>query len=790
MTVPATGLHWTASRPDALPPPAPAGSLLWTPSTLDSPEARAATARRHQEIQFPGLLAMLPLVSLIRVVALPICAWLWPDPGLSLSGAALMAALILLGLLNLLAWSRFHAGTGRVAPRWLRRSICASLALGAVGYALLLLQALPLQTEGGRVVLSVFAVAYLGGGAWMYSAVPAAALGWIGAACLTLGLGLLAAPMPESRWLAGLVPLMALFLAAMVMEARRRTRARLLEEDRIDAERQMLQLLLHDFETHADDWLWELDRDGLLRHVSVRLAQTLDRPVQRLLGQPLFELLEPADGGSADLLALRERLQQARPFSNQLLCWRRQGQPQWWLLRARPLLDANGRWIGWRGVTRDITELELRSRELQRLALSDTMTGLPNRHALLRELEQAGDHHAGLALLDLDGFRQINERLGPQTGDAVLLTVAQRLAELAPPLGMGLARLDGDRFALHWRQGGIAARLEPGLLAQTLRGAVEGGSPLPDGSLELRSSLGLLPADGEALPASERLRRAGIALTRAKSRGGRQHCVYEPALEQEERERQRLIAALREAIAQQQIELVYQPKWRLADGSLVGAEALARWTPPGSGPIPPAVFVPLAESAGLIQALGQAVLRRACREAAAWDVTVAVNVSALQFEAPDFVEQVLQALKDSGLPPQHLELELTESVFVQAEEPLVERLRALRSLGIAVALDDFGTGYSSLAYLQRLPLSTLKIDRAFVRDLLPGCENSPAGAIVAAIVQLARAVGANTVAEGIETEAQRQALLSLGCEVGQGYWLSPPLSAAQLAALEGACAVA
>lgn len=790
MTATATGLHWTASRPDALPSPPSAASLLWAPSTLDSPESQAATARRHQEIQFPGLLASLPFVSLVRITALPVCAWLWPAPGLSFAGSLIMLALILLGLFNLLVWGRYHSGTGRVAPNWLRHAICGSITTGAVGYALLMLEALPLQTEAGRVVLSVCAAAYLGGGAWVYAAVPVAALGWIGAGCLTLTLGLLLAPTPESRWLAVLVPVMGVFLVTMVMEGRRRTRARLRAQDRSDAERQMLQLLLHDFETHADDWLWELDRDGLLRHVSVRLAQTLDRPPQRLLGQPLFELLEPADGRSADLLALRERLQQARPFSDQLLCWRRNGQPQWWLLRARPLLDANGRWIGWRGVTRDITQLELRNRELQRLALSDTLTGLPNRHALLRELEQAGQAHAGLALLDLDGFRQVNERLGPQTGDAVLLTVAQRLAELAPPLGMGLARLDGDRFALHWRHGGIAARLEPDLLAQTLRGAVESGSPLPDGGLELRSSLGLLPADAEPLPAAERLRRAGIALARAKSRGGRQHCVYEPALEQEERERQRLVAALREAIARQEIELVYQPKWRLDDGRLVGAEALARWTPPGSGPIPPAVFVPLAESAGLILALGQVVLRKACREAAAWGVPVAVNVSALQFEAPEFVEQVLQALKDSGLPPQRLELELTESVFVQAEEPLVERLRALRGLGIAVALDDFGTGYSSLAYLQRLPLSTLKIDRAFVHDLLPGAEATPTGAIVAAIVQLARAVGATTVAEGIECDAQRQTLLALGCEVGQGYGLSPPLSANQLSELEAACAAA
>jgi diguanylate cyclase (GGDEF)-like protein/PAS domain S-box-containing protein len=783
MTASASGLRWTSSRPGALPAATAPGSLHWLPPPLDSAEARAAAARRHQEIQFPGLLAMLPAVSLIRVIALPVCAWLWPGPGLTLGGAALMLTLVLLGLVNLLVWSRFHSGTGRKAAPWLRYSICGSLAFGAVCYALLLLQALPLQTEGGRVVLSVFAVAYLGGGAWMYSAVPMAALGWIGAACLTLGLGLLISPMPESRWLAGLVPLMAVFLTVMVMEARRRTRSRLLEEDRIDAERQMLQLLLHDFETHADDWLWELDRDGLLRHASVRLAQTLGRPARQLLGQPLFELLE-ADDGSAGLLALRERLQQARPFSDQLLSWRRAGQPQWWLLRARPLLDANGRWVGWRGVTRDITELETRNRELQRLALSDTQSGLPNRHALLRALEEEGGADGGLALLDLDGFRQVNDRLGPQAGDTVLLAVAQRLAELAPPLGMGLARIGGDTFALHWPARSIAARLDAPLLAQTLRAAVEGETPLPESGLELRTSLGLVLGDGLPLPADERLRRADVALGRAKSRGGRQHCIYEPELEQEERERQRLIAALREAMAGQQIELVYQPKCRLADGELVGAEALARWSPPGSGPIPPTVFVPLAESAGLIVALGQAVLQRACREAAAWEcpLPVAVNVSAVQFEAPDFVEQVLQALKDSGLSPQRLELELTESVFVQAQEALVDRVRALRALGVAIALDDFGTGYSSLAYLQRLPLSTLKIDRAFVRELDQEAA-TPARAIVAAVVQLAAAIGAATVAEGIETDAQREALLQLGCEIGQGFLLARPLPSQQFAAL-------
>ena len=450
------------------------------------------------------------------------------------------------------------------------------------------------------------------------------------------------------------------------------------------------------------------------------------------------------------------------------------------------MLDPQGEWLGWRGVTRDTTELVLQQRELKRLALTDTQTGLSNRNGFLVELQgmlrQAEGAEVGLMLLDLDHFKHVNEALGHAEADEVLSALALCLKDMASALDLRVARLDGDEFALCWQEKPGRGQTDPLVLAGTLQAALDLALLNSNRDVDLRASVGMALESGASLSAGELMRRADIALREAKKRGGDQLCRYAAALEDAAQRRAALVAALSAAIDNQGIELAYQPKWCLATGRLVSVEALARWRHPERGPIGPSEFVPLAEEAGLIHALGQAVLLRACREASAWpsSISVAVNVSAAQFDAQDFLPQVRRALAQTGLAPQRLELELTESVLVQDPERVVLRLQALREEGVSVALDDFGTGYSSLAYLQRLPLSTLKIDRAFVAALDAQPPSRNAEAIVLAIVQLGRAIGAQTVAEGIETPSQLETLKRLGCCVGQGYILSRPLSLAQL----------
>ncbi len=791
-------LPWWAPRAHAFGSHAPSTltpseRLLGTLGNPSHPEAKAQARQRFTVLQQQQLLRMLPMALLARALAMPLFACLWPADAWTPWVAALMAALFGVGLAQLVFCLRLPQSGGLTALQ--RGALLVLASTAAALYAALLLQALALQAEAGRFVLGVFSVVYLGAGTLLYAPVLGVAVGWITSACLAFGLGLAFSSIPGAATAAWLVPVLAVLLSLLAVESAARTRKRLRESDLVEAERQMLALLLHDFEANASDWLWEVDRAGCLVHVSPHLARALGRPAAALLKQAFVGLLDAPGANALDAQAhapadLARRLETPLAFADWTLAWSLHGQAQWWQLRARPVLNPQGEWLGWRGVTRDITrditQLVLQQRELQRLALSDSLTGLANRNGFLLDLQrllaEAKGANVGLMLLDLDHFKQVNESLGHASADEVLAALAQCLKDMAAALNLHVARLDGDEFALCWLDKPGRSQQDPLVLAGTLQATVDLALLNNNRDLDLRASIGLALHAGSPLTAGELMRRADVALIEAKKRGGDQLCRYELALEEAARKRAALVGDLRAAIDADQIELAYQPKWCMASGRLLGVEALARWQHPLCGAVPPFEFVPLAEEAGLIQALGQAVLLRACREAAAWPIaiSVAVNVSAVEFDAPDFLPQVRRALAKSGLAPQRLELELTESVFVQDPDRVVQRLQALREEGVSVALDDFGTGYSSLAYLQRLPLSTLKIDRAFVAAMDVQPNSGDAQAIVLAIVQLGRAIGAQTVAEGIETQSQLETLKRLGCHIGQGFMLSRPLTLEQL----------
>jgi diguanylate cyclase (GGDEF)-like protein len=767
----------------------PSERLLGTLGNPNHPEAKAQARQRFTVLQQQQLLRMLPMALLARALALPLFAWLWPADAWTPWVAALMAALFGVGLAQLGFCLRRPPSGALTALQ--RGSLMVLASAAAALYAALLLQALALQAEAGRFVLGVFGVVYLGAGTLLYAPVLGVAVGWITSACLLCGLGLAFSRIPGAAAAAWLVPVLAVLLSLLAVESAARTRKRLRESDLVEAERQMLALLLHDFEANASDWLWEVDRAGCLVHVSAHLARALGRPASALLQQAFVGLLDAPDARVVDAQTrgpaeLARRLETPLAFADWTLAWSLHGQAQWWQLRARPVLNPQGEWLGWRGVTRDITQLVLQQRELQRLALTDSLTGLANRNGFLldlqRLLDEAKGARVGLMQLDLDHFKQVNETLGHATADEVLVALAQCLKDMAAALDLRVARLDGDEFALCWLDKPGRSQQDPLVLAGTLQAALDLSLLHNNRDLDLRASIGLALQAGSPLTAGELMRRADAALIEAKKRGGDQLYRHDLALEEAARQRASMVGDLRAAIDANQIELAYQPKWCMRSGRMVGVEALARWQHPQRGAVPPAEFVPLAEEAGLVQALGQAMLLRACREAAAWPkaISVAVNVSAIEFDAPDFLPQVRRALARSGLAPQRLELELTESVFVQDPERVVQRLQALREEGVSVALDDFGTGYSSLAYLQRLPLSTLKIDRAFVAAMDAQPNSGKAQAIVLAIVQLGRAIGAQTVAEGIETQSQLETLKRLGCHVGQGFILSHPLTLEQL----------
>jgi diguanylate cyclase (GGDEF)-like protein len=419
--------------------------------------------------------------------------------------------------------------------------------------------------------------------------------------------------------------------------------------------------------------------------------------------------------------------------------------------------------------------------ELMYRALHDSLTGLGNRALLHERLEAVTGRH-GLVLLDLDGFKDVNDAYGHPTGDALLVDVAQRLR--AAVTGGVLVRLGGDEFAVLLEQADPAGiRTVADALVEALREPFVSG----DRETELTASVGMLLADGP-LAQGEALRRADLALYAAKEAGKNRVQVYTPALAADRDRRTRMIVDLRRALAQEEMVVHYQPVVELATGRITAVEALVRWVPPGQPPVSPGEFIPVAEECGLIAPLGAWVLRRALRDGAAWHerygMSIGVNVSARQLREPGIAELILGELAARQLPGAALVVEITESVLVTdygPEAPMVLAvLDRLRERGVRIAVDDFGTGYSSLAYLHTLPVDILKIDRAFVQDSAKG--GDPA-AFLRAIVQMGRSLRLRTVAEAVETAAQATRLRQLHCTLAQGYYFCRPIPADELDAL-------
>ena len=419
-----------------------------------------------------------------------------------------------------------------------------------------------------------------------------------------------------------------------------------------------------------------------------------------------------------------------------------------------------------------------RERRITHLAFNDVLTGLPNRALFqetldleLRQRERSGGTIA-LLCVDLDDFKSINDTLGHPVGDEVLRRVAARLTE-----AMGkcfVARLGGDEFV-------IVAEAEEAdgveRLAQQVLETIEAPLAIDGQNIDPSASIGIALAPGDGDDAQTLHKNADLALYRAKELGRRTFCFFEESLNERAQQRRMVENDLRIALREGQFEMYFQPLFDLAKNRIGSFEALMRWHHPQRGMISPADFIPIAEDTGLIVELGAWALREACAQAASWPdhIRVAVNVSSVQFRRPGLSQIVLQALTASGLDPQRLELEITESIFLEGSDATLAVLHSLRALGVRIALDDFGTGYSSLSYLQSFPFDKIKIDRSFIQDLLtrPG-----ATAIVRAITDLAQALGMETTAEGVEENDQLAELRGHGCTSVQGYLFSRPVNPA------------
>lgn len=423
---------------------------------------------------------------------------------------------------------------------------------------------------------------------------------------------------------------------------------------------------------------------------------------------------------------------------------------------------------------------------LQRMSQYDFLTGLPNRQQLQEQLDQilsdAGrvQHRVAVLCVGLDDFKGINEQFSYQTGDQLLLLLSDRLRSHSGRLG-ALARLGGDQFALI--QADIEQPYEAAELAQTILDDLEQPFVLEHEEIRLRATIGitLFPEDGDST--EKLLQKAEQTMTLAKSRSRNRYQFYIASVDSEMRRRRELEKSLREALANNELHLVYQPQIDYSDHRVIGVEALLRWQHPQHGFVSPDIFIPLAEQNGTIVAIGEWVLDQACKQLREWhdqgfiDLRMAVNLSSVQLhhaELPRIVNNLLQVYR---LPPRSLELEVTETGLMEDITTAAQHLLSLRRSGALIAIDDFGTGYSSLSYLKSLPLDKIKIDKSFVQDLL---EDEDDATIVRAIIQLAKSLGMQVIAEGVETIEQEAYIVAQGCNEGQGYLYSKPLPPREL----------
>jgi diguanylate cyclase (GGDEF)-like protein len=433
--------------------------------------------------------------------------------------------------------------------------------------------------------------------------------------------------------------------------------------------------------------------------------------------------------------------------------------------------------------------LEAANRQLRHLATHDPLTGLPNRVLLDDRLAQAVAHADrdqqafAVMVCDLDRFKLINDSLGHRAGDELLQEVARRLTGAARNIDT-VARLGGDEFVLVMNP--VSGRAEAEAFAQRAIEAVRPPVQIAGISIHISPSIGIAfyPVDGVAVDTL--LAHADAAMYAAKERGRNNVQCYAPGMSARTQNEVRLESDLHAAVTQQQFELHYQPKVDTASGCVFSAEALVRWRHPERGLVPPAEFIPLAEECGLIGAIGEWVIREACRQARAWQkaglapLRVAVNLSASQFRAGELVETIRRALADAELEPGFLEVELTESAVMSDPEESIKILEQLSRMGVILSVDDFGTGYSSMSYLRRFPIDKLKIDRSFITEVMDRPDDA---SIVRAIVSLAHSLRLKVVAEGVESPSQLEFLAALGCDQYQGYHFSPPLPAGEFETL-------
>ncbi|APL94728.1 MULTISPECIES: EAL domain-containing protein [Sphingobium] len=576
-------------------------------------------------------------------------------------------------------------------------------------------------------------------------------------------------------------------IAAMLVAALRQAQAdmnRAIAFHQRDLRAQRSDRLLREYEQSGRGWFWETDRHGCIAYISDTLARTLGLGNEALIGRPITEIIRPGDRQDGDgERTLGFHLSARTGFAEIPVRAAMAKDERWWSISGQPVFNEFGQFHGFRGSGTDLTEMRRSQAEVTRLAQYDSLTGLANRVQMMRSLEQAVAGKKGqprdctLMMLDLDRFKIVNDTLGHPAGDALLRQVSERIQRVVGNKGL-VGRQGGDEFKIL-----LPGRPDKIMLDHLARAIITDVSQpyMVEGTaVVIGVSIGISFCPQDGVTADELIRNADLALYAAKGDGRGVYRFYSPEMHADAEDRRQLEEDLRRALVENALHLVYQPVVSSRTEQIAGYEALLRWQHPVRGAISPTLFIPIAEESGLIGPIGEWVLRTACRDAAQWadGVRVAVNVSPIQFANQGLPSIVMNALAASGLTAERLELEITESVFLNDDDGTDLMFSRLKGIGVRLALDDFGTGYSSLGYLKKAPFDKIKIDQSFVRGA--AIKGSPNSAIIKAIVSLAEALGMDTTAEGAETQDELALIRNLGCSHIQGYVYGRPLPAADV----------
>ena len=636
--------------------------------------------------------------------------------------------------------------------------------------------------HGQQLALCVITATMMAGAAFVFSPIPGAASAYV------LIMGVAAARMlatQENLLILLIAPVYTAALVAMVLINGRAFMQRKFLDLALEEREQTVSLLLREYESSDADWLWQTNTQLCFQNVSARFARATGRTIEELEGLSLVDFMKAPprsdQGARRAHAAALATIGRREGFSEFVLALPvADGSSKAIELSARPTFSKLGRFTGYHGVGSDVTAARQAADRIAHMARHDALTGLPNRLQLMDDLAaalkeaQSRGTQCALLLVDLDRFKTINDSLGHVAGDHLLQQVS-RSFETVISDEMTAGRLGGDEFAIVVP--GAESREELEQLCLAMISALQGPFLYREQRLFVGASVGVAfgPRDGDTV--EEMVRNADLALYRAKAGSGNDIRFYEPGLHARAEERRRLELALRSAMDAGEFTLAYQPVVAAQSGEITSCEALLRWHHPELGNVPPAKFIPIAEETGMLGRIGEWVLRRACKEASCWpdDVGVAVNVSPRQLRDPGFIVTLVSALTQAGLEPSRLELEVTESVFLELTGTTQKVLQQIQSLGVKLAMDDFGTGYSSLGYLRRAKFDTLKIDQSFVQAITG--DDPESTAIIRAVVALAGSLGLRTVAEGVATTEQLAIVRALGCDKIQGYIFSRPISA-------------